>query len=266
MSTRRTVSPLCLATLARADDQFAPVANDRSWSHFLTRSRCSDRRPARSVCKPARSNRIRLRKALAPDLLRRSEFSECSVSFCAFPFHKAMSGSIRPRPSALTMGGASKRAISSSKQRCLHQRRRLRPPYSLGQETAAQRLSWSFRAGAQIRNIPRGAFRTTRSSPLEHSPRATRGTHRGCRLPRRPSLSPWKTLLRSIVPGCAPRILFQDPAKYCRRRRLRCRFFAQQSPGESYPRRANIFPQIFSELPVAVLGKLVTNSKERGHF
>src|SRR5260370_20359141 len=54
-----------------------------------------------------------------------------------------MVGPMRPNPSELAMGGASTRAISSQNRACCISVA-LRPPYSFGHETAAQRPSWSF--------------------------------------------------------------------------------------------------------------------------
>src|SRR3974390_3214414 len=53
-------------------------------------------------------------------------------------------GPINPRPKALAIGGASTRAISSQKIACCI-KVAPRPPYSFGQETAAQPPSWSVR-------------------------------------------------------------------------------------------------------------------------
>src|ERR1700677_2349073 len=57
-------------------------------------------------------------------------------------------GPIRPRPSELAIGGASARAISSQKMDCCISEA-LRPPNSLGQETAAQPASQSLRCQAR---------------------------------------------------------------------------------------------------------------------
>src|SRR5271154_4416946 len=57
-------------------------------------------------------------------------------------------GPIRPKPSEFAIGGASTRAISSQKSACCINVA-LRPPYSLGHETAAHRPSCSFRCQAR---------------------------------------------------------------------------------------------------------------------
>src|ERR1700747_280964 len=59
-----------------------------------------------------------------------------------------MVGPMSPRPSELAMGGASTRDISSQNSACCISVA-LRPPYSLGHETAAQRPSCSFRCQAR---------------------------------------------------------------------------------------------------------------------
>src|ERR1700688_1573453 len=68
--------------------------------------------------------------------------------FCASVPHAIIVGPISPRPRELAIGGTSTRAISSQKSDCCI-KVALRPPYSLGQETAAQRPSWSLRCQAR---------------------------------------------------------------------------------------------------------------------
>src|ERR1700756_811290 len=57
-------------------------------------------------------------------------------------------GPINPSPSEFAIGGASTRAISSQNSDCSISVA-LRPPYSLGQETAAQPPSYNFRCHAR---------------------------------------------------------------------------------------------------------------------
>src|SRR5277367_44577 len=57
-------------------------------------------------------------------------------------------GPISPSPSEFAIGGASTRAISSQKSDCSISVA-LRPPYSLGHETAAQPPSYNFRCHAR---------------------------------------------------------------------------------------------------------------------
>src|SRR5882762_4192449 len=103
------------------------------------------RSPSRraSICKPARSE---------PALGSEKPWHQISSAlrifgiyrfFCASVPQAMMVGPMRPKPSELAMGGASTRAISSQNRACCISVA-LRPPYSLGHETAAQRPSWSF--------------------------------------------------------------------------------------------------------------------------
>jgi len=212
-----------------------------------------DRRPAALLSANRRDrNPHSAPKSLAPDL-RAQNFR--NVAFLLrFRSTGDDGGSNQTQTSALTMGGASTRAISSQNSACSINVA-LRPPYSLGQETAAQRLSWSFRCQARrygndsSRGFSHHSFQSFGAFAASHARNSSRNADSSAA-----SLSPWKTLpsqypFRAALRGFS----FQDPANIAAEDWLRCRSFAQQSPANRIRAVPILFPQIFFQnLPVAV--------------
>src|SRR5258708_8093918 len=161
-----------------------------------------------------------------------------------------MVGPIRPRPSALTMGGASTRAISSQNSACSINVA-LRPPYSLGQETAAQRLSWSFRCQARrygndsSRGFSHHSFQSFGAFAASHARNSSRNADSSAAKFKSMENAPSQYPFRAAPPGFS----FQDPANIAAEAWLRGPSFAQQTPGESYPRPPHTFPPTLSSAP-----------------
>src|ERR1700741_1049017 len=155
-------------------------------------------------------------------------------------------GPINPRPKALAMGGASTRAISSQKIACCI-KVAMRPPYSLGQETAAHPPSWSRRCQVlRFGNYSSSGF----SRQLLQSLGALISSH-DRNSSRKATSSPVR--FRSIPVFCS----FVGPRTahhlFCVTRvAWPCRYFLRKS--------------LFSTFPVPVFGRLSKNSTERGHL
>src|ERR1700677_2408243 len=182
-----------------------------------------------------------------------------------------MVGPMRPRPRELATGGASTRAISSQNMACCISEA-LRPPYSLGHETAAQRPSRSFRCQARrygndssmgFSRQSLQSFGTLEASQARSSSRNVNSSAVKFKsMNKTPSCYLARTalcfyLLRnkslSIRPAQAPDFVLDAGApKSGRIVSLPCQYFLRRS--------------FFKIFPVPVLGKLSTNSTERGHL
>src|SRR5580704_2856720 len=174
-------------------------------------------------------------------------------------------GPISPKPSEFAIGGASTRAISSQKSACCINVA-LRPPYSLGQETAAHRPSCSFRCHARrygndssigFSRHSLQSFGTFVASHARSSSRnADSSTVKFKSIQETPSRCQGQNI--SAQPRSAPRSTHLTQA----------RLFGTTKSGRIVSRPCQYFlrSSFFRIFPVAVLGRLATNSKDRGHL
>src|SRR5215469_7433535 len=158
--------------------------------------------------------------------------------FCSSVPYAMIVGPINPSPSEFAMGGASTRAISSQKSDCSISVAP-RPPYSLGQETAAQPPSYNFRCQALRygNDSSNGFSRHSLQSP------GTLAANQDRNSSRKAISSDVRFRSIYISPRSLPDPLLRQPACLTLLRRFLFRIF-----------------------PVPVFGKLSRNSTERGHL